>query len=251
VCCGAENAELAKAAGCDYIEMNFTTIARQDDEVFDETLEELARVGIACEAMNCFIPADFALAQPELDMNALGTYLEQGFARAKQLGVQVVVFGSARARRLPDNTPKQTGWELLAPVYRVAGDAAVKVGVTIAIEPLHPGECNAVHTLRDGLALMNLVAHPNVRLLADMFHMAKNGEDMQDILLAGADLQHCHIASPQARLYPMPGDGCDYTPFLSALREIGYAGRLSIEAGAPNSPEQDLAASVTLLRELA
>ncbi|MCL2445670.1 MAG: sugar phosphate isomerase/epimerase [Oscillospiraceae bacterium] len=250
ICCGANRAELAKAAGCDYIEMHFTNIARLDDEAFDETLTELARVGMPCEAMNCILPADFALASPELDMVALSEFLEQGFARAKRLGAQVVVFGAGRARRLPEGITKETGWEILAPICRLAGDIAQKHGVVIAIEPLQTRECNVVNTLRDGLALMHLTGHAHVRLLADVFHMTQNGEDMQDIILAGENLRHCHIASPQGRLYPMPSDDYDYTPFFAALREIAYTGRLTIEADGPPSGDDaaDLPVAVAMLR---
>ena len=249
LCTGADNAVLAKAAGCDYIEMNFTTVARQSAEDFAGTQAQLAAAGIPCEAMNCFIPADFQLVSPALDKTALKAYLDQGFARAQELGVEYVVFGSAGARKLPKGMAKPDGWEILAPVCRIAGDCAAQAGVTIVIEPLRTQECNAVNTLRDGLALMRLAGHPNVRLLADMFHMGENGEDMRDILDAGADLRHCHIGRPGGRVYPMPGDGYGYAPFFSALRGIGYAGRLSIEAGSPNkNPQADLPKSVTLLR---
>ncbi|MCL2532369.1 MAG: sugar phosphate isomerase/epimerase [Oscillospiraceae bacterium] len=254
ICCGADKAELAKAAGCDYLEMHFTNVTRMDDQAFEQTLAELARVGMPCEAMNCLLPADFALASPELDTAALGDFLTKGFARAKRLGAQVVVFGAGRARRLPEGMSKQSGWEILTPICRLAGDIAAKHGIVIAIEPLRDGECNVVNTLRDGLALMNLAGHPNVRLLADMFHMARNGEDMQDITLAGADLWHCHVASPEGRLYPMPDDGCDdaYAAFFAALRGTGYTGRMTIEAdGAPSGDATaDLPISVALLHEL-
>ncbi|MCL2195804.1 MAG: sugar phosphate isomerase/epimerase [Oscillospiraceae bacterium] len=250
ICGGADKAALAKSAGCDYLEMHFTHTAQLDDETFAETREELARVGIPCEAMNCFLPADFQLASPELDVSALQTFLAKGFMRAEQLGVQVVVFGAGRARRLPDGMPKQTGWQILAPICRLAGDLAAKHGITIAIEPLNVRECNVVNTLRDGLALMKLADHPNVRLLADMYHISDNGEDTRDLLLAGTNLLHCHAASP-GRKFPMPGDGHDYTPFFAALHEIGYTGRVSIEAAAPNSPEEDLATCVALLRDAA
>ena len=250
--CGSANAAaVAKAAGCDYLEMNFTTVARQSEEDFAQTKQLLAEADLPCEAMNCFIPGDFKLAQPGLDQQALQDYLAQGFARAKELGVEIVVFGSAGARRLPEGMEKPAGWEKLAPVYRLAGDCAARVGITIAIEPLSYRECNAVNTLRDGLALMRLAGHPNVRLLADMYHMGENGEDMDDILDAGADLRHCHIGRPTGRVYPMPGDGYDYAPFFRALRGIGYAGRLSVEAASPNDdPESDLPKSVALLRGL-
>jgi len=241
---------LAKASGCDYLELNFTTVARQSEEDFTQTKQALAEGGLPCEVMNCFIPGDFKLVSPELDKSALEAYLAQGFSRAKELGVEIVVFGSAGARKLPEGMAKPAGWDILAPIYRLAGDCAAKVGIVIAIEPLSYHECNAVNTLRDGMALMKLAGHPNVRLLADMYHMGENGENMADILDVGADLRHCHIGKPDGRVFPMPGDGYDYKPFFNALRGINYVGRLSIEASPPNDDiQEDLPKCVALLRE--
>jgi sugar phosphate isomerase/epimerase len=53
---------------------------------------------------------------------------------------------------------------------------------------------------------------------------------------AGGALLHCHIASPGARRYPLPGDGADYSAFFGALRSIGYAGRVSVEGS--GTPEE-------------
>jgi sugar phosphate isomerase/epimerase len=97
---------------------------------------------------------------------------------------------------------------------------------------------------------MRLANHPNMKVLADMYHMGENGEEYSDILFADADLRHCHIARPEGRKYPLPGDGYDYAPFFAALRQIGYAGRLSIEASPVNGPE-DLPVCVEYLRSLA
>ena len=250
VCTGTENIALAKAAGCDYIELSFHGIAKQNHEEFVQTKQLLAQAGIACEAMNCFIPGEFELISPALDMNALKAYLNHGFARAKELGAEVVVFGSSGARKLPDKLSKQDGWMQLAPVLALAGDCAKQHGVTVAIEPLRNAECNCVNTLKDGMELMRLIGHSHVHLLADMYHMGENGEDISDIALLGNDFRHCHIARPGNRGYPLPGDGYDYVPFFATLRSIGYAGRLSIE-GRSDQMQVELRKSVAYLRELA
>jgi len=251
VCGSADRAALAKAAGCDYIEMNFTSVTRLSEAEFEATRQTLEDNDMPCEVMNCFIPGDFPLCSPDLDVPALEAYLALGFSRAKALGVEIVVFGSSGARRKPEGITKGEAWQLLAPIYRLAGDHAAKQGIVIAIEPLSYRECNAVNTVRDGVALMNLAGHPNVRMLADMYHMGENGEDFEDILDVGDDLRHCHIGRPAGRVYPMPGDGYDYTPFFAALQKIGYPGRLSIEAGPPSKdPEKDLPVAVAFLREI-
>ncbi|MDR1927417.1 MAG: sugar phosphate isomerase/epimerase [Oscillospiraceae bacterium] len=248
-CCPPEKAAFAKASGCDYVELNFTAIARQSEMAFAQTAALLAEAGLRAEAMNCFIPGDFAL-QALTDPQPLEIFLRLGMARAKALGTRVIVFGSAAARRLPAGKSKQEGWGALCPVLRLAGALAGENGLSLAIEPLRYAECNCVNTLREGLRLAALAGEANVFVLADLYHMGENGEDYADLLLAGNKLRHCHIGRPAGRYYPLPGDGYDYTPFFAALRKIGYAARLSIEAAAPGGAE-GLAESIAYLRELA
>jgi len=249
LCASADQAARAKAAGCDYIEPNFTTVARMSETEFAQAAAALEAAGLRAEAMNCFIPGDFKLFALE-EGEALEAYIRAGMARAKALGTQIIVFGSGGARRLPEGVEKAEGVQKLARWFALAGELAAQAGLTVVVEPLRYGEDNAVNTLLEGLALMERVNLPGLRLLADMYHMGMNGEDYADILRAGADLRHSHIANPAGRKYPLPGDGYDYAPFFAALRGIGYAGRLSIEASPVNGPE-DLPVCVEYLRSLA
>ena len=247
--CGpADQAAHAKAAGCDYIELNFTTVTRMDEAQFTQAKVELAAAGLQSEVMNCFIPADFNLFSLE-DGTALEAYMRKGMARAKEMGTELIVFGSAGARKLPAGVERPEGLAKLERWFRLAGELAIEFGLIIVIEPLAYKEDNAVNTVLEGLALMKKIDIPGLRLLADLNHMGYNGEDCAGILQAGADLLHCHIANPVGRVYPMPGDGYDYLPFFAALRGISYAGRLSVEASPVNGPE-DLAVSVQYCRDL-
>ncbi len=248
VCGSAQKAAWAKESGCDYIELNFTSVAEMDEQEFAEAQQLLQSAGLAAEAMNCFLPQRFPIMTLE-DTSELEAFMRRGFERAQALGTKVVVFGSAKARVRPESIPKEDGITRLAPIFRLAGGIAAEHGIRIAIEPLNYRECNVVNTLRDGMTLAKAADHEGVALLADMYHMGENDENFDDILDAGEILIHCHIGRPAGRKYPMPGDGYDYAPFFAALRKINYPGRLSVEAGAPNGPE-DLAVSINYLRGL-
>jgi len=249
VCASADQAARAKAAGCEYIELNFTTVARLSEGEFAQAAAALEAADLRSEAMNCFIPGDFNLFTLECGA-ALEAYIRGGMARAKALGTEAIVFGSSGARKLPEGVGKPEGLPKLLPWFKLAGELAEEMGLTVVIEPLSYREDNAVNTVLEGLALMRQVGTPGLRLLADLNHMGVNGEDCADILQAGADLRHCHIANPVGRVYPLPGDGYDYAPFFAALRGVNYAGRLSIEAKPVNGPE-DLPVCVEFLRALA
>ena len=247
VCCSAEEAAWAKESGCEYIELNFTNVTDMDNQAFAAAKAAMEAAGMKSEAMNCFIPKRFPLMTLD-DLGELEAYMYKGFGRAKEMGTEIVVFGSAGARVRPEGISKEEGIGVLAPIFALAGRVAKEHGMRIAIEPLSYTECNAVNTLRDGMALAK-AANNEVELLADMYHVARNEEDFDDILLAADILIHTHIARPEGRKYPMPGDGYDYAPFFAALKKVGYQGRLSVEASAPNGPK-DLPVTIGYLRQI-
>ena len=70
---------------------------------------------------------------------------------------------------------------------------------------------------------------PNIAVIADFFHMAREAEPVTDIVDAADKLVHCHIAEVGNRT-PPGVDGDDFTPYFKALKQIGYDGRISIES---------------------
>ncbi|MBR5871042.1 MAG: sugar phosphate isomerase/epimerase, partial [Clostridia bacterium] len=65
-------------------------------------------------------------------------------------------------------------------------------------------------------------------LLADGYHMSKEGESY-DVLVENKDiLLHCHVASSDRKI---PG-GTEYeVGFLDTLKKIGYDGIVTVECG--------------------
>lgn len=243
-CTGKDGLDLALRAGCDYVEMSFTSVARMSEAEYEDLCRAVEATPLAVEAMNGFIPGDYPLCTMEDDTSVMD-YIRSGMERAKRLGVKAVVFGSGAARHIPEGMEKTEALERITAFLVKAGEIARGAGVTIAVEPLCYAEDNAVNTLMEG---WQLAKDGGVRLLADLYHMGQNGENMADIVKTGDDLVHCHIGRPGSRKYPMPGDGYDYAPFFRALRENDYEGRVSIEAGYPSSPE-DLVTSIAYLRD--
>lgn len=238
-----------KAAGFDYIEFPMSTLARLDDAEFERVGEALARSGIPCEACNLFFPATVRLTGPDVDDRQTLVYLETSLGRARQLGVQVVVFGSGGARQAPAGFAMEQAWMQLVSMLRVAGDVARQNGITIAIEPLNKAECNLINTGAEGYTLARLVDHPNVRLLLDVYHMVKDAEDFGIAITARDYLMHAHFAEPLKRVFPTEVDEVGKA-FFAALRGAGYAGRVSIEAGYGNFQVESVHA-LQVMRELA
>ena len=142
--------------------------------------------------------------------------------------------------------------EQMASFARVAAGYAHSAGIRLALEPLGRHECNFLHTVQEGLEIRRMAGEPEgLYVLADLYHMAHNGEDFSGILTAGERLAHCHIAAPGSRVFCMPGQADElYAGFFGALRGIGYTGRVSLE-GRCQDMAQDLAPSIAYLRTLA
>jgi len=106
--------------------------------------------------------------------------------------------------------------------------AAQPHGVRLALEPLNRYETDLIHTVADGLELLERVGAENMGLLLDTFHMNIEERHMAGaIRAAGEHVFHFHVADSN-RWYP--GDGhIDFRHLLAVLDEIGYTGYVSGE----------------------
>ncbi len=72
------------------------------------------------------------------------------------------------------------------------------------------------------------------------------------MLEAKDHIRHLHMANPQGRVFPLTWEEFDYAPFFAKLRQIGYTGRISIEASSKDIPAEgaagDCAAAASLQR---
>jgi sugar phosphate isomerase/epimerase len=229
ICADLTMAAAAAKAGFDYIEAMMTAVATASDEAFARMADAVGQSGLPVAAMNVMLPGSFRLTGPDWDLAPVRDYLERGFARAERLGTAVQVFGSGAARRSPEGWPRDKALDQLAAYLQLAAPIAARHGIRIAIEPLNPGECNVINTVADALALARSVNLPNVGVLADWYHMALQSEGTGGVLAAGPMLLHCHIANPEGRRFPLPGDGADFKEFFAALDQIGYSAGISVE----------------------
>ncbi len=114
--------------------------------------------------------------------------------------------------------------DCLADLCRIAQP----LGVTILLEPLNRYECDYINTLADGMQVAAEIGAPNLKLLADTFHMNIEEVDLAGSLrAAGPWIGHVHLADTNRQA---PGHGhLDVAGVLAALAEIGYHGYLCFE----------------------
>jgi len=172
---------------------------------------------------------------------------------AGELGLVGVIAVPVRGPRpiFPDLSPYKTGEELERELYvellREAGEHAGRAGTQILIEPLNRYETHLVRSLAHGVALCEAVAHPNVKLMGDFFHMNLEEDDIAASIRAAAKyLAHIHLADSNRK---QPGKGhTDFRPGFQALKEIGFQGFMALECAIEGDAEQAHPACVQYLK---
>ena len=92
---GPQNVKTAKDAGFDYMECGFSLLSRADEEMFEKFKAALEESNIKCEAANCFLPGDLPVINHDYRSRKYVDYIEKGKTRGKQIGLEVIVFGSS------------------------------------------------------------------------------------------------------------------------------------------------------------
>ena len=242
VCCDYEKLPLVIAAGYDYIELNMTRLIRMDDDEYAKLVKIFDESPIKAETYNCFFPGEIKLVGDAFDLDTIRTFAAKGFERAARIGGKVAVLGSGGQRKIPEGYDREKAVGQFIEVMRTVGDEAAKVGMTVALEPLNFWETNLVNHISEGHGLVKSASHPNVKMLVDFYHLAMVEDTADDVVALGSDLVHCHIARPD-RDRRVPTSESDLEAckvWAKALKDIGYDGRISVEASTPDF-EKDIA----------
>lgn len=252
VCGGPEIGRIAKEAGYDYFEWSVGGLLRprEPEDAFMDALAQARAVGLPCPAVNVFLPAELKITGPQVDNTALGEYIRAALSRAERAGVEVIVFGSGGARRIPDGFDPARARQQVCEFCRMAGPVAQQHGVILAVEPLNRAETNLINDAGEGAALVREVDHPSIRLLVDGYHWAVERDPVENITTNRGLIAHAHVATLDGRRPPAPGSDDDRcVAFFAALRKCGYDGRVSIE-GRIENPAEELPRALAVMKQV-
>lgn len=165
--------------------------------------------------------------------------------RAGVLGAPAII-GSMRGSFAAGGDRAAATARLAAALARLARRAAGH-GTVLLLEPLNRYESDCVNTLAEGAALIERAGEPNLRLLADCFHMNIEEASIPDALRrAGRLVGHVHFADTDRRAAGLAH--LDLAGLAVALRGIGYAGYLSAEVRPLPSPTAAMRATLAAFR---
>ena len=161
----------------------------------------------------------------------------------------VVILGLIRGIT-PEGQARERSMIYLVEALQECAAVGTDSGVRFAIEPLNRYETDLIHTVRDGLDLIEQVGAANFGLLLDTFHM--NVEEPiinQSIRECGNRIFHFHVADSN-RWYPGAGH-LDFESILGALMSTGYDGYVSGEFMPVPDAEVSAQECIKTLRSLA
>lgn len=235
------DARLFKDIGFDFIELGVGSAMQPDlsNSEWAPMRDRILAAPLPVRACNCFIPGKFRLTGPDADFAPALDYAETACRRADEIGCSRIVLGSGGARNVPCVFgPEATrgydiegGRDQFVEFCKLLSKRIESCAVTVVIEPLRPSESNIVNYVWQASQIVDEVASPRIRCLADFYHMMRGREEAESIVKAGPRLLHCHIATNTGRLYPGAYDDAELLPFFKALKLIGYTGGVSCECG--------------------
>ncbi len=247
VCCSIDRFAEIKAAGYDYGELNLTQVAQMSEAEFAALKAMVAASGIQAEAFNCFFPGSMRLTGPDVDFDAIEVYANAALKRAAQLGGKIAVLGSGGSRRIPEGFDRAVAGGQFVRVLQICGKAAAANGMTVALEPLNKLETDIVNTVEEGAGFIRAAGEPGARLLVDFYHLFRESESLEHVTAAADILVHAHLARPNAdRMMPKAEDMDTVALWGKTLRDMGYAGRISLEGGMGEFSEEIVRTRETL-----
>ena len=121
--------------------------------------------------------------------------------------------------------------------------------VDLLIEPINRYETELINSLDECLEHIEQIGAPNVKVLADTFHMNIEETDFVNALrMCGSRLGHVHLADSNRSA---PGTGHFAFPaLLDVLKEMNYGGDLAFEIVPGKNPLKALAEGITYINTI-
>ncbi len=140
-------------------------------------------------------------------------------------------FNALYGNRQDEFTPAEQD-ELAVKNLVAAAQGVAKIGGTVLLEPVSGTPSYPLKTAADALAVIAKTSEAgveNVKLLADFYHLAVNGDDVAAVIENHAkDFGHIQIADNPGRGAPGTGN-LPLGEWITRSRERGYDGHIGLE----------------------
>lgn len=145
-----------------------------------------------------------------------------------ELGAKVVIVVPTAVGRTQPGSDEQSEFGWAAESIAAAAEGIPAGGPKLVLEALNRYETYLVNSLDRADELRRAIGHPRVSLMADLFHMNIEEEDVVGAVRSHArHIAHVHLADSNRR---EPGRGhTDFAGVIAELDAAGYSGALTME----------------------
>jgi D-psicose/D-tagatose/L-ribulose 3-epimerase len=224
-------------------------IGEGDEDQYNSVKKELDRLGMGCTAVTSLDPDTNPISPDEAIRDAALDRLKWAINMTAAAGGEVMCgpFHSAFktfAGRGPTEDEKKWG----AAVLHDAAEYAQKQNVKLCVEFINRFECYFLNTAADTKTFVQMVDHPNMKMLYDTHHSHIEEKSISDALHSCAnEIGHFHIAENDRGT---PGKGqVNWEETFKGLKEIKYDHWMVIESFSADVP--GFAASINVWRNYA
>ncbi len=226
-CAPFAKAALVKEIGYDYLEVPLAGFGLEDEASLIAAKKAVDATPIPLTVFNWFYPQDFRTVGDFVDAARIKSYLARAADLMHHAKASSAVLGSAWSRNVPEGYSRARAREQILENYGWVADAFQGSGVTVGIEAQNLKEANIITRLSEAVDYARAVNRPEIRVMADFYHMDEEKEPLSDLQTYGDWIVHIQLADSGRR---NPGTGAyDYDSFFRYLKEGGYTGTVSVE----------------------
>lgn len=206
--------------------------------VNQKTDAEIEEIGVLFETLGLNVSMFVAIFLAEKGVNFSDIDEQNRKQSVREYKEQIVIAHKLKAKTMPvgfvrGNMPKggnETDYlNRLANSLSELVEFAADKDIDICLEPINRYEINTIQRLDQALDLIETFRIDGLKVLPDFFHMNIEEVSMHNALtMAGNRIGHIHVPDSN-RLAPGQGH-LDFPALLSALKETGYNGYLTVEA---------------------
>jgi sugar phosphate isomerase/epimerase len=166
------------------------------------------------------------------------------------LGGEFIIVGSPKQRDVLPGVEREQAWAWATEAFKTAISRASERGITLCLEPLAPAETNFINTAAEAIRFVQQFQNPHFKIILDVKAMCSEAKSLPQIIREAWP----HFAYFHANDNNLKGPGfgaVDFHPIAAALREVGYAGYVSVEVFTfEEGPEAIASRSLDYLRKV-
>ncbi|HLW68738.1 MAG TPA: sugar phosphate isomerase/epimerase family protein [Gemmataceae bacterium] len=173
---------------------------------------------------------EFQLTSPDAAVRQrTAKYLGELARCCRDLGGDILVFGSPKQREIPPGHSYEHAREFAVDTFHRCAEALAEHNVTLCLEPLAPSDTPFINTCAEATEILQRIDHPNFALHQDVKAMSAEAKTTVPELIRryASWTRHFHANDPNLR---GPGFGAtDFHPIFQALKDVEYSGWVSVE----------------------